>query len=151
MRVLIVEDQPMCAEVVRQFLEPYSSSIHYAETLEDAFRYAEKLQFDLIVLDLRLSDSTADNTIECIGELNALQSNCAIVVMSGMTPEDYFHRRSVAAGAQAFIPKSRSFTRNGIAIAIVAALRAKGLSDTNERIKANVELLEKLAQSPEAL
>ncbi len=151
MRILIVEDDALTTEVVRDYLSPYSSSIHYAQLLEDAFSYLERLKFDLVILDLRLPDSTADNTIDCIGEVRAIQEQAAIVVFSGMTPMEYFRKRSLDAGADVFLAKTDNFTRNALYLAVVAAVKQRhngSPAEIDERIQHHVEVLEKIAATP---
>lgn len=147
MRVLIIEDEPICAELVREFLKPYSTSVHYSDNLADCFKYVDGLQFDLIVLDLRLKDSTADNTIDCIGEIRACQEHAGIVIMSGMSPVEYFRKRSLENGADCFLPKDPNFCRNALYLAVVAAARKHngGGGDEAAQINHTVDLMEAIA------
>jgi len=146
MKVLIVEDEPWCVDMVRRILKPFATSIHFADNISDCFQYLERVQFDLIVLDLKLKDSTPDNTIDCIGEILALQANAGVIVMSEMMPETYFRKRSIESGAMAFLSKSEGYTTNSIVIAIASVVRKTSHSKNDLCAQAGVvEEISKIA------
>lgn len=65
MKFLIVEDNPTDAELLRLLLEarfPRGTSYFDATSLDEAIRLLERLDFDVIILDLNLPDSVGDST-----------------------------------------------------------------------------------------
>jgi CheY-like chemotaxis protein len=68
-RVLLVEDNPGDADLVRERLEsagPESFSVVWIETLAEALAQLSQDQFDVILLDLSLTDSQGLETFRSI-------------------------------------------------------------------------------------
>ncbi len=147
MRILIVEDEAGCAVAVRRFLEPYSSRVEHSDSLRGAFAFAKNFQFDLIVLDGRLRDSTIENTINAIPDLRALQPHAGVVFISGILPVEEYREKALAAGADAYVAKGHDFTAAAIYVATLAAVRQRHNGDTASRIMDQIGLLEKLVHA----
>lgn len=58
--ILVVEDEPLIALMLEDFLETLGHTVHGScETVDDAVREAEKGGFDLAILDVNLGGVTA--------------------------------------------------------------------------------------------
>ena len=58
--ILVVEDEPLIAMMLEDFLETLGHTVHAScDTVEDALREAEKGGFDVAILDVNLNGSTA--------------------------------------------------------------------------------------------
>jgi len=149
MRILIVEDDQLTAELVREYLEPFSSKIYYASSLERACQFCEhpEIDFDVIMLDLRLEDSNPDNTVDSISALKSMQPDAAVLVMSGMSPVDRWREMSLNGGADGFLYKDISFSRQAIYMAVFAALGNRSSGNHSDTFLQNLKLLERLATS----
>lgn len=86
---LIVEDRPEVALIWQKYLQPLEMEIRVALTLADAKIQSKVLPPpDLILLDLRLTDSKDTETLASIRELTAANPACAVLILSGyVTPE----------------------------------------------------------------
>jgi PAS domain S-box-containing protein len=86
-KVLLVEDNPADARLVQEMLKEQSSNqieITHAKELNIALNYLGKTDFDVILLDLNLPDSTGLNTIV---EVQKASGVIPIIVVSVMTDE----------------------------------------------------------------
>lgn len=84
--VLIVEDNDLYAEIIERLVEPLRShfgqcTIRKVSTLAAALKEAQRIPpYDIILLDLTLPDSTIEETINKISEL---ESHSAVVIVTG--------------------------------------------------------------------
>lgn len=111
MRILIAEDEPNAAELVRRLLTLSGLDICAFElvgTLEEAVDKVKSEPPDVLILDLRLKDTPASAAVMAIHELARL---CPVVVMSGSQPAEYM-AKCHAAGAMAYLHK-QMFLRPG--------------------------------------
>ena len=101
--ILLVEDCPDFRYIVSRFLERsrYSIKTTVVETLSEAKTALNNSIFDLIILDLNLSDSRGIKNLEHIIKTTP---NTAIVVLTGMDEED-LGIEAIQLGAQDFISK----------------------------------------------
>ncbi|MCP5066980.1 MAG: response regulator [bacterium] len=101
-RILLVEDEPSDAEVARRALTDSRFSLRHAETCEEAEAFLEAHDFDLILLDLSLPDSSGEETFETIHA--GAPESVAIVVTTG-TEDEELGARLVQRGAQDYLVK----------------------------------------------
>jgi DNA-binding response OmpR family regulator len=112
-KVLLVEDNPGDARLVRETLSESVSpafQLTHAEALSDAMRYLEKEQFDAVLLDLMLEDSSRLGTLMQIHEQ---ASKVPVVVLTGLEDdvvglwvlsegaEDYLIKGNISGGVLA--------------------------------------------------
>lgn len=116
LRVLLVEDQTVVREGLRQLVEsePGLTVAGEAATVAEAVALGARLQPDVVLLDLKLPDGSG---LDAARQLLAGQNPPAVLVLS--TYEDTaLVRSALALGVSGYIPKSASFQE------IVAAVRA---------------------------
>ena len=113
-RVLLVEDNPPDAALVRQFLSRATDNqydITEVSSAAAAEAALETAHFDLVLLDLVLPDCAGEDTLN---RFLSRPTDTTIVVLTGLDSED-MGERAVALGAQDFVVKGsydqRSFLR----------------------------------------
>lgn len=85
--VLIVDDHPQWAYIAAAILRTVTSKIQFAETWAEALTKIEKPNgFDVVMLDLGLPDSPAQNTLERINIIK--KSGRKVVLTTGAWPPD---------------------------------------------------------------
>lgn len=105
LRILIVEDNPGDYFLVGEYLKegPWRLSLFHAHSLSDAMKLAKLQQFDLILLDLTLPDSTG---MESVKTMLPLQPNIPLIVLTGIEHEQY-GMDSLKMGVQDYLVKDQ--------------------------------------------
>jgi signal transduction histidine kinase len=106
-RILLVEDDPTCAEVVRAFLSAPRGKerprVEHVTTLGAAFESAARASFDVVLLDLNLPDSQGVDTLD---RALAAFRETPVIVLTG-TSEKKYGIAAIERGAQDFLVKSK--------------------------------------------
>lgn len=116
LRLLLVEDQTVLREGLRQLIEgePGLTVVGEAGTVQEGVAQAKRLQPDVLLLDLKLPDGSG---LEIARQVLAQRDPPAVLVLS--TYEDVaLVKSALDLGASGFIPKSAAFAE------IVAAVKA---------------------------
>jgi len=106
LRILLVEDSPIEAHLIRSILGSTSFRVTSVDRLADALTVLASTAIDVILLDLNLPDSQGSNTLATILEH---AGSIAIVVLTG-NGDDQAALDAVAMGAQDYLVKG---TANG--------------------------------------
>jgi len=127
LNVLLVEDNPGDAGLVRRYLEdaPLDFRLVEAGTLGEAAVALSGQRFDAILLDLSLPDAQGLDTVE---RAVALAPGPPILVLTG-ADDDGLALEAVQAGAQDYLHKD-SITPSGIARALRYAMERRRTADT---------------------
>lgn len=144
MKILIVEDDELMAELIRRYLEPVADEVVVAFNLTDAMKEVVKVPpFDLVTLDLNLPESHGLETLRYIDQIKAANPDSLVIVISGTVTADA-HEKVLAAGADAFLHKNEFRAGHG---SVMRAVRdvAMAVIRTPRRYTRNVELLEKIS------
>jgi len=100
-RVLCVDDHRDTSEMLQMLLSEENYMVHTAATVDEAFRMAKDIEYDLYVLDKRLPDGTG---VELCEKLTETSPGVPCIFYTGDAYE--IHRReALAAGAAAFVAK----------------------------------------------
>lgn len=73
-RILVVDDEPDIAHLIRRYLERAGCEVHTAHTASDALKFAQELHPDLITLDVMLPDSSGFTVLEWLKSNEATMS-----------------------------------------------------------------------------
>src|SRR5258707_9019015 len=103
LNVLLVEDNAVDARMISALLRAPSATISCRQVprLSEALALLQTEQFDVVLLDLNLEDSTGYDTFSSIRQA---ESRAAILVLSGSDDED-LAIRTVREGAQDYLVK----------------------------------------------
>lgn len=147
MRVILFEDDPNVRHVMEKVLQPLCSRFVGVESIADGRARIAAEEFDVILLDLRLTDSDKKETLSAIHQLRQ-SSNAPLIVMSGLTDEN-LKQDALDAGADAFVAKSALFSNKAAALllAVHAAILKHPKKHPNDSYLDHVTLLEKLVHA----
>jgi PAS domain S-box-containing protein len=106
LHVLLVEDSPIDAHLIRSILRSTSFQVTTVDRLSDALAVLRSATIDVILLDLNLPDSSGSETLDTVLDHAA---GVAIVVLTGNGDEEAA-LDAVALGAQDYLIKG---TANG--------------------------------------
>jgi len=118
-RVLVVEDQTVLREGLRQLIESEEglSVAGEADSVAEALRVARRTAPDVVLLDLKLPDGSG---LDAARRLLAGSDPPAVLVLS--TYEDVaLIRTALELGASGYLPKTASFTEIASAVRAAAA------------------------------
>jgi CheY-like chemotaxis protein len=103
LKVLLVEDSPRIAGMLRDLLEVESgiSDIHIVPDQQDAITQVRQTTYDLMILDLQLRSGTGFGVLEALGDEHPL----TVVLTNHALPE--YRRRAGELGAEYFLDKSK--------------------------------------------
>ena len=102
-KVLVIEDSPTDAAIIKDLLESSSVITQVAETGEDGIRAAEKMRPDLIILDLMLPGINGFEVCEKL-KANPKTSKSIVVILTVREEVDDINR-AFRAGADDYIIK----------------------------------------------
>lgn len=125
-KVLLIEDNPGDARLIREELAGYRIEVAHADRLGGALELLAEGGVDVVLLDLSLPDSQGFETFSTV---SAAASGVPILVLSGVDDED-LALRAVRAGAQDYLPKG----------AVDGRLLSRALSHAIERKEVEREL-----------
>lgn len=100
LRVLLVEDNPSDAFLVREYLAE-DSEVHHVTSLAEAKSALARIEPDVVLSDLRLPDSSGLDTFEA---LHGWYPDVPIVILSGLD-DKHMAVEAVRRGAQDYLPK----------------------------------------------
>lgn len=116
MKIIVIEDDPTLANLIQEIVHPLGQ-VSVAHTMETAMlEIKDAPEGSLMLWDLRLGDSDAENTANVIRGLKAKDPKAPIVIVSGLhvIPE---------TGADAVVRKGGSMDFSGdLYRAIISAL-----------------------------
>ncbi len=139
-RVLLVEDDPSDASLVRQALRASSSpefSVVWVTTLAETLHALRQDSFDVLLLDLSLPDSAGLPTVNAVCKLS---DNLPLIVLTGHD-DTGFALQTLEAGAQDYLIKGR-FDTDALVRAIRYSIERKLLS---VNLQQSHDLLKKLS------
>jgi len=99
-RILVVDDEEAVCSTIDEFLRRDGHEVETTCVPRDAIEFCRKRYFDLIFLDYHLPETTGDQVVSQLRQINPRQR---IVLMSGHRPypplgeADFFIRKPFAA------------------------------------------------------
>lgn len=137
MTILIVDDEPVVAEVIKRLLQDLKADFHVAYSWTQAEDLIRKLDsLELVTLDLILPDTTSpEETLSKINLIKTIHPNVIVAVVTGLNdfklPPD--------CHADLFLPKT------SMAQKLLSTIR-DAFGKDNAGYKRNIECLEQLTQ-----
>jgi len=140
MRVLLVEDNPGDARLIRIYLAEAGAAafdLAHADKLAEGIRRAREGDFDVVLLDLSLPDASG---LEAVTKMHEAVATCPIVVLTGLNDEAVA-LEAVRKGAQDYLVKDQ----------ISSALLVRAMRYAVERKRAEEALRTSEAQLSNAM
>ncbi len=130
LNILIVEDNPGDVIIVREFIKETGAKFNltHATNLKETYAFCEQGEFDVILLDLGLQESTS---LETLKKIKVFNIKSPIVVMTGLDDEDVA-LAALREGAQDYLVKNR-LTSENILKSIKYAIERKKIQDLLKR------------------
>lgn len=147
MRILLVEDERLLRMLVVKLLDGMASKIVEVDTLEEAKAAAAREEFDVILFDLVLPDAEAYTSLAALPEIKA-NAKCPVIVVSGY-PDPLLEKKSLAAGAEVFLPKDQAFSNRSRALlmALQATVFRNPKSNYSGSFMEHVAMLERMVNT----
>ena len=105
-KVLVVDDEVDICTLLKRQLEKSGQEVSYCLTIKEAQQNLSTNSYDMIFVDLNLTDGSGYDVISSITEHN---KNARIIVISAYDSEK---QKALQAGASLFVPKP--FTNKSI-------------------------------------
>ena len=140
-RILLIEDEPLCARIVTTFLEGIkwaSPRVDVAMRLREGLARLTLEKFDLVIIDLNLPDSTGLATLEAV----ARACDRLIIVVTGVD-EPGLREKAIARGAFELMHKaslSAAALERLVRLATVQSDTVRSLRDSEARFRKTFEL-----------
>jgi len=155
LRILLVDDEPATLQLVRRLLQADGHDIYEAIDGEQAVQMFEKVQPDLVLLDVVIPKMDG---LEVLNELRRRDKMAGIIMVSALTSEQ-LAVKSMLGGADDYVPKPFRLRAIRLSIRQVmdkVRLRRRNASLQSELIAANQRLrtymaeplIERLLSSP---
>lgn len=140
-KILVIEDNIADFDLIEEFLsrnKDFNYELKHKDKLSTAYKILEKEKFDIILLDLCLSDSTGFETFK---NLYSVYPEIPIIVLSGLN-ENKISLDCVKNGAQDYLTKG-DFHKNLLSRSISYSIERKNLENKIKMINENLEALVK--------
>lgn len=101
--ILVVDDNARYRKQLRRMIGKLCprATLYEAEGIQDAVRLAQRIEVQLILIDVVLGD---DDGITCARRIKAIRPHSRIILISAY-PDREFHRQGLQSGAVAFLDK----------------------------------------------
>lgn len=117
-KIYIVDDHPLVVDALRNLISQ-SQDLNFignSDNVEKAFEDIEKLQPDLVLVDIQLKQN--QNGLQLLKKLRAAHPNLSVIILSMLT-DDTFVDRAFKLGAMGYVFKEDTTTQVIEAIQIV--------------------------------
>ena len=121
--VLVVDDDPMIIEMVKDFLESHDYHVISATSGEEALPKAEISKPDVLILDVMMPGMDGYETCSYLRQDARLSGVPVIMFTAGTDPK--FHERAFAAGADFCLNKPFEMERLLNVVSMAAAKKVK--------------------------
>ncbi len=104
--ILLIEDNPSIIRLIQELLkdtEDFNHELINAKSLSEGLKYVKERLFDIVLLDLSLSDSSGFDTVIRTREK---VKNCPIIVLAELNDES-IARKAVQVGVQDYLIKGQ--------------------------------------------
>ncbi len=138
-RVLLVEDNPGDARLIRELLAEVPEAtfeVMHTERVSDALDWLAKAHVDVILADLALPDATG---LQTVNRLRDQAPEVPLVVLTGTTVDDRVALQALQEGAQDYLVKGQVDSRQlgrALRYAIERKQLQRNLEEANARLKA---------------
>jgi two-component system invasion response regulator UvrY len=120
-KILVVDDHTVVRDGIKRMFDEQPGAVAFGEasTLHEAIKLVREQDWDIVVLDLALGESSG---LEVLQELKKLRPKLPVLILS-MYAEEQYARRAFKAGASGYITKD--CTRAELVGAITTVLHGR--------------------------
>ncbi|HLO52457.1 MAG TPA: diguanylate cyclase [Kamptonema sp.] len=144
LKILLVEDDPVDAELIEEFLDSVSNieiRLKIVARLSEALKSLAEVEFDAILLDLSLPDSFGIDTVKSV---KAQASKAPIVVLTSFNDEN-MAIEAVRCGAQDYLVK-RGFSGQLLVRAVHYAIARSRTEEALRQVAQREQLLGRMIE-----
>ncbi len=105
-RIMLVEDDPMIAEIYKRKFESAGFEVVNAVTGKEVLKFASESKFDLILLDMVLPEMSGMDVLRQLRKSGEYDAGLKVVVLSNLNKTDY-EKEARDNGADGFIGKTQ--------------------------------------------
>ena len=122
-KILVVDDEKEICEITKNFLDRRNYSCFTATTEKDALELVKKESPELVILDVRLGESSG---LDVLSKIKSLNTNTEVIMITGLGDEETM-QQAKSLGANDFITKpfSADFLNNLLAQKLADLKKAK--------------------------
>jgi two-component system sensor histidine kinase/response regulator len=144
-RILVIDDELGIREGCRRVLEPEGYVVETASTGREGLRWIQQQPFDLVLLDVVMSDVRG---IELLAPIHEQDPNIVCVIITGYATVE-LAVQAIKAGAYDFL--SKPFTSDLLLMAVQQGLERRQLSLEARRLRALEQEAAELTRAKEEL
>ncbi len=145
LNILLIEDTPSDAALVRKILQPTFPTVTWVQSLTEATTALDETEFGIVLADLGLPDSSGLDTVTRLVDHS---SACPIIVLTGQD-DDSLGVKAIHEGAADYLPKTQlnaAVIHRTIPYAIERFRLTKQNLEANRSLQAKNERLAKMYQ-----
>lgn len=101
--ILVVDDEAPIRELLASYFEKQGYQVSTAATAAEALRLTEGAGFDLIILDVVLTDADG---LEVLGTLKQSHPALPVIIMTGIGFDDALLKEARRKGASSYVSKT---------------------------------------------
>jgi CheY-like chemotaxis protein len=102
-KILVVDDEPAVRELFKDLFKKEGHSVKAAATGEESLELVEKEDFDIILMDIKL---TGINGLEALKKIKALKSKIIVIMITGFGYDEELISKSREYGSAGYIGKN---------------------------------------------
>jgi len=128
-KIMLVEDDPMIAEIYKKKFETAGFEVANAVTGKEVLKLAKEEKFDLILLDMVLPEISGMDVLKELKKSGKYDSNLKVIVFSNLDRSEH-EKEALENGADGYIGKTE-FNPNELVVEIQRLLKAYGEQNKN--------------------
>lgn len=134
LKIMLVEDDPMIAEIYKKKFELSGFEVVNAVTGKEVLKFASEAKFDLILLDMVLPEMSGMDVLKELRKSGNYDSDLKIIMLSNLNKTEY-EKEAKENGADGFIGKTQ-YSPSELVVEIQRLLNEYGEQKKNkERLR----------------
>jgi DNA-binding NtrC family response regulator len=101
--ILVVDDEPPIRDLLRSYFEKHEYQVTTAATADEAYRIADDVPVNLVILDVLLADSDG---LEILRTLKNAHPNLPVIIMTGIGFDEELLQEAISKGASGYVSKT---------------------------------------------
>jgi DNA-binding NtrC family response regulator len=101
--ILVVDDEPPIQQLLKSYFEKHGYQVTTASDAAEAYRLADDVPLNLVILDVLLGDSDG---LEILQTLKNAHPNLAVIIMTGIGFDEELLQEAIKKGASGYVSKT---------------------------------------------